>query len=300
MEAEESWGAEAAGEGGRAAWLDHAVGLLGAGERTGDRDLVDDAIWRLERLARLAGDDPNGPGYLSHTGAAWLARYQLTGCGEDLDRSIELHLRAVAVADPVPENQASVLARYARALLARYEATGGDGTLASAIALAGSAAALAGAAYQHKEELPPMLRDEDWLSWSREAAALCQDTLSVALSLLCGRDADATAAGQAVQAGREAVRLTPPGHPSRSQRLADLATALRMSQVVTGDPGALTEAIAMLRRAIELTPAGHARLPGLLRDLGSALGDRLAAQEGRRRRQGIRWRRAAAGPRAAV
>lgn len=296
----ESWGDEAAGGGSRAAWLDHAVGLLGAGERTGDRDLVDDAIWRLERLVRMAGDHPNVAGYRSHAGAAWLARYRLTGCAEDLDRAIEVHLRAVTVPDPVPENQAGRLARYAGALLARYEATGGAEHLAAAVALARSAADLAGSAYQHKEELPPVLQDEDWLTWSRDTAALCLDTFSVTLTKVCGRKADAATAAQALQAGRDAVRLTPPGHPSRSQRLADLAAALRTSYAVTGDLAALSEAIATLRLAVALTPDGHARLPGLLKDLGAALRDQLEAQEGRRRRHAIRWRRAAAGSRAAV
>lgn len=249
MEGLEPWRDAAAGDCSHAAWRDRAIDLLEAGERAGDRDLVDDAIWRLERLVRVAGDHPGVPGYLSHAGAAWLARYRLTGGSEDLDRAIELHLRATAVADPVPENQAGRLAGYASALLARYEATGTAEILTGAVALARSAAGLAGAAYRHKEELPPVLRDDDWLAWSRSAAAQCLDTLGVALRLRCGREADPVAAGQAVQAGREAVRLTPAGDPSRPARLANLAAALRHEYEVTGDPAALTEATVTIRLA---------------------------------------------------
>ena len=256
MDALGPWQDAAAGDCGHAAWRDHALGLHGAGERAGDRDLVDDAIWRLERLVRVAGDHPGVPGYLSHAGAAWLARYRLTGSGEDLDRALELHLRATAVADPVPENQAGRLAGYASALLTRYEATGGAASLAGAVALARRAAGLAGAAYRHKEALPPVLRDDDWLAWSRNTAALCLDTLGVALRLRCGRDTDAAAAAQAVAAGREAVRLTPPGDPSRPARLANLAAALRRAHEVTGDPAALTGNAALIR------PAGRADAGG--------------------------------------
>ncbi len=76
---------------------------------------------------------------------------------------------------------------------------------------------------------------------------------------------------EAVAAAREAVRATPPGHPSRFNRLACLNAALRRLDKVSGNVYALAERVWAKREM--LSAVGHdkeqqrERMRGLAMDL---------------------------------
>jgi len=76
---------------------------------------------------------------------------------------------------------------------------------------------------------------------------------------------------EAVELGAESVRLLPEGHPSRVERLVNLAVALQVRYDHAGRPGDLERAIAALRRALADVPETHLhRLPALA-NLGVAV-----------------------------
>ncbi|KAI9574287.1 TPR-like protein [Boletus coccyginus] len=72
----------------------------------------------------------------------------------------------------------------------------------------------------------------------------------------------------AISRQRDAVELTPHGHPHRPGRLNNLGNSIRARFQRLGEPNDLEDAISIQRDAVELTPHGHPHRPGLLNNLG--------------------------------
>ncbi|KAF6765344.1 CHAT domain-containing protein [Ephemerocybe angulata] len=91
---------------------------------------------------------------------------------------------------------------------------------------------------------------------------------------------------------REAVDLTPQGHPSLPRGLSNLGGMLCSRFERAGELSDLADAITLQQKAVELTPQGHADLPAMLNNLGvsftcrfertgelSDIADAIAAQQ---------------------
>ena len=114
----------------------------------------------------------------------------------------------------------------------------------------------------------------------RQAADLAEGTLSLPSILgglggslavrfeRAGDDADLDAA---IGTLRQAVDLTPAGHPNLAVGLSLMGAALQSRFERAGDDADLDEAIEASQRAAELAPPGFSELPEILSNLGSAL-----------------------------
>ncbi len=85
------------------------------------------------------------------------------------------------------------------------------------------------------------------------------------------RAGDGADLDDAIDAGRLAVDLTPPGHPVLARYRSNLGNSLFRRFGQAGDDADLNDAIEALRRAVDLTPAGHPDLAQYLSRLGNFL-----------------------------
>lgn len=222
-----------------------AIDLLDEARRTRDRATVDQAIWFLVMAALGAADDPLLPGYLSHLGTAWDNRFRLTARVADLDNSIAVHRRALALPIADVSDQAGFLANLANALRARYEAAGDVSDLDQAVAAARQAADAARPAWAR--------RPDDRL---RFGLATSLENLVAALSSRFQLSRDRSDLDEAVDAGREGTTVVGLKDPGRPTMLGLLANALLERFERYGEAPDLTEALQAAQDGVKAAEPG--------------------------------------------
>ncbi|VDC05861.1 unnamed protein product [Peniophora sp. CBMAI 1063] len=186
-------------------------------------------------------------------GALLRMRYRRTGDIADIDRSVEMHARAV---DLTPESQDTLpifLNDLANSLHSRYRRTGRIGDLERAISLHRRAATLID-------------------SGQPGHALSLHNTGNVLLSLF-RRTGDTRHLDEAISVLRRAVESVPDPDdpPTMVSMLAALGESLRSRYEHTHDLESLKQSIIALRRAVKLVPERHPMMASCLDELGVSL-----------------------------
>ncbi|WP_073933893.1 CHAT domain-containing protein [Streptomyces sp. CB02400] len=275
-----------------------ALGVLGAslleqGVRTGRRDLLDQAVGRLENAV-------DGP-HLSRTsliqlGRAHHRRAEHTGDRRDADRAVDVLRRAVEAATEPDARRAEALSELAAALRGRYERTGRRADLDTADRCLTEA--LAATPEDHPDRARHLSHRADVLRLragetgdladldravadARQAVADTargdagrpkrQSTLALALETRAIRTGSDDDLAEAVRTARAVVAALPAGHPDLALHQANLGSVLRTRTELNGDLRSADEAVDASRAALATLQPGHTDRAGLLSNLGAAL-----------------------------
>lgn len=225
--------------------------------------------------------------------AAW-QRHLETGSPEDLELAVALGRRAVAAAGEDDPNRTRVLADLGRVLQNEIARTRDRAVTEEAIGALEEAVAATGADSPHRVVRVSMLGMCLWHRATQRMAAGEDPTADLDRAIVLHRDAVARAeaggfpdpggplgnlavvldaAGRArgddgltAEAGRRfesAVEATPPGHPERFRRLANLGGHLWTCFRESGDRESLLRAVDVLKQAERELPEGSG-LPSVL------------------------------------
>jgi tetratricopeptide (TPR) repeat protein len=279
----------------RGAHLGRLGNLLVFAARQGNsRQSLNEAITLLRSAVKTSQPSQRGPILLAMS-AALNGRYEHTGDPSDLDQALSAARESVDLAPVDDPDSLEGKASLAAALLRRFEHLHGRSDLAEALPLLREVAS--GTASGDPQMLPRLANLAVALSWSAEQYGVSADldeafqiydrvlpgltenpradllsSFAVALAKR-GRPKDLD---DAVESLREAVELTPDGHPRRPIRLANLGTTLQVRAERHNDSTALNEAVLLYRQALARLDPDHPDRAWLSGDLGQALVRRFA------------------------
>lgn len=250
---------------------------------------LDEAVTLLREGAGKASPAERGPGLLA-LGAALTSRFAFSADPADLDEALSATRDGVGMMHMAGADDLAGKETLAGVLLRRFEHFLGRSDLVEALPLlrevasrtveddpqyGGRLANLAIALSWHAEHcgVPGDLDDAVEIydrALPRVSGSARADLLaSLAASLAKrGRPRDLD---DAVEFLREAVDLTPDGHPRQAIRLANLGTTLHLRAERRGDGPELNEAVRVLRQALAHLDDDHPDRAWLWGDLGLAL-----------------------------
>jgi tetratricopeptide (TPR) repeat protein len=245
---------------------DHVVLLanLGAalqtrfGRTRADSDM-DGAIRALRRaMDAIPADRPDRAVLLSNLSAALRQRFERTGVGSDLDEAVTFGRQAVDATPIGDPDRAKPLFHLYAALRARFERTGAGSDLDEAVAIA----------RQTVDATP--VGDLDRAKHLNILGAMLQKRFERTRAH-ADLDEAVRLDREAVRLNREAVDITPAGHPDRAEHLFFLGARLRTRYQRSGAASDLDEAVAISRQAVDATPAGHPERARRLAHFGVSL-----------------------------
>jgi CHAT domain/Tetratricopeptide repeat len=232
--------------------VNHAINLIQAYERGGQRDLLDQAVTLFRAaLAATPQDHPDRVGRLNNLGNALRTLFDRTGDQDTLVEAVQLGRDAVAAIPQNHPHRAMCLSNVGATLRILFEWTGDQDTLMEAVQLGRDA--VAATPQNHP----------------RRAAHL--NNLGNALQVLFGRTGDQDTLMEAVQVGRDAVAATLQSDPKRAMHLNNLGNVLRTLFELTGEQAVLAEAVQVGRDVVAATSQSDPNRPMHLNNLGNAL-----------------------------
>ncbi|MGW2204931.1 hypothetical protein [Streptomyces sp. NPDC001774] len=189
---------------------------------------------------------------LSNEGAAVLARSRGSGDPAQLRAAVAIFARAADMCADDDPARAMIFSNLSHALRTCHRMTGESALLAGAVSAARTAV--------------NCLHDDD------PSAGLVLSNLALALgALLSSGTAERGVLGEALDAARRAVRVTPAGSPHLAARLEDLVRLLYAAVRNAGGKDVHAELVSTLRRLLDAMPAPNpdrsAVLPLLLQEL---------------------------------
>lgn len=273
-----------------AALTDLGYGLTELFDQTGELTYLDQALHAYwSALEDLPPDRPDRGLCMANLVAARRLRFHATGNQQDLRAAVALGRHALDGFPPGHPARAAVLISAGEAVLSLAKQSSDPAVLDEATAIlresveTGGVAARTGLAaalmtrYEREGRRETL---EDALEQLRSAAAVASGPVErpPALNNLCGalvyryrwtsatEDLDA-----AVEAGREAVDLSPERHSQRPGFQSNLAGALRLRFWRTGSLADLDEAVALYQTAAVALPRRHPATAMVLYNQGGAL-----------------------------
>ena len=229
-----------------------AANLSGAlrlrADRSGNPADLDEAI----REARLAVDpatpgDPDRAISRCNLGAALQLRFERGGPLADVSEAIQVLTDAVASTDPGSPARPAILSVRGTARMARFEAIGDPADLDQAVSDCRAAVAAQGT--------------PDHMSLGN---------LSKAQLRHYQQTGDLAELDEAVKTARDALTVTPPGHPDYASHLAAVSNLLRLRFWQSGSMPDLEEAVEKARAALATAPADPGTRSTCLEMLGGA------------------------------
>jgi tetratricopeptide (TPR) repeat protein len=256
-------------------------------ERTGNAELLAESVAAGRAGMDAVGDHPRRAAYLTNLSYALLTLFESTGDTAALVEAVEAGREAVSLTPAAVPNRGLMQAILAVALYALSERAADFDLLVEAMDTAMAAV----------KSIPP----------SGPGRPMALSNLGIILQTLferipspevvieaaeighvfpapaadmaeVARESVVIAEG-AVEAGREAVEATPPGHPLRARYLNNLQAALLNLGESKDDVALVHEAVAMGQAAVEATPPGDPERAIRLNNLGRALWALSAATE---------------------
>lgn len=233
-------------------------------ERSPDRHLLDDAL----RAARAAVDHtpasllPFRAAPLAHLGLVLRLRFERTGAPEDLDEAVRVLRDAEAGAGRGHPNRRAVVTGLGVALRERYERDSALKDLQDAVRFAREAVAPPG-----DGEDGPGEDDDHNRGGSRH-------NLGLALRLRHERTDSPQDLDESIRWHREAVSVTPPGHPGYAMFWLGLGNALGEQFRRTEATADLQAQLAAYEEAAGVGPADDRARPAISSSLASALTER--------------------------
>ncbi|MFB7214549.1 CHAT domain-containing protein [Streptomyces sp. NPDC056255] len=274
-----------------------AVDLLTAYERTGQRDVLEQAVAAFRTVHTMLPDDhPSHAAGLHNLGNALQFLSERVGEIEVLEEAVQAGRGAVTATPHGHPDRAGYLNSLGAALFRLFERVGDIEVLKEAVKVQRKAVAAIprGHPYRamylnnlgntlriHFERIGDLTVLEEAVQLGREAVATTPrdhpnragnlHNLGNTLQALFGRAGDVEVLIEAVEISREAVAATPHNHPHRAMYLNSLVNALQTLSGRTGQPEALEEAVQAGREAVAATPHNHPNRAGYLTSLGVAL-----------------------------
>jgi tetratricopeptide (TPR) repeat protein len=229
-----------------------AIELMTAFQRTGRRELLDQAVTLFRDLAAAVPEGhPDRAIYLNNLGGALQMLFERTGQLTALTEAVQIARDAVAATPDDHPDRAGRLNNLGGALHKLFERTGQPALLAEVAQVARDAVAAT---------------PDDHPS---RAGRL--NNLGIALSALFNLSGELTLLTEAVHSGREAVNATSADHPDRAAYLSNLGRTLRMLFERTEELTVLIEAIYASREAVNITPDDDPDRARYLNNLGNTL-----------------------------
>ncbi|KAJ7883687.1 hypothetical protein B0H14DRAFT_3747180 [Mycena olivaceomarginata] len=182
---------------------------------------------RFERLGDLNGH-PDKPAMVNNLGNSLRARFGRLGDLSDLNESVSKKKDAVHLTPDGHPDKPGRLNNLGTSLGARFERFG---------------------------DL------SDLNEWASRALV---NNLGNSLRARFGRLGDLSDLNESVSKKKEAVHLTPDGHPDKPGRLNNLGNSLRARFERLGDLSDLNESVSKMEDAVHLTPDGHPDKPAML------------------------------------
>jgi len=216
-------------------------------ERTGDAGALNAAITCAEEALQL--DAEHVPAQ-TNAAALYQLRFTRTGQRDDIDRCIQLALKATARTPKTSAYRATVASVLSTGLICRYERYGNDRDLEAAILVA-----------RESITLP---------STKKEALAAVAVNLAGALRIRSEMTSSAEELDEAIEAGHLAVSLAEVNGPTRVAALANLAASFALRAAGSLSLDDLNRAIDLWRHALEAQPTPD-RLPDMYSGLALAL-----------------------------
>jgi tetratricopeptide (TPR) repeat protein len=242
-------------------WI-FSVQLMNHFERFGDVTELQQAITLLEELVRSTSvsDDRYCEG-LANLGVALSYRFDHLGELSDLEDAISRHKDALELTPHGHPHRRGCLNNLGNSFKARFKRLGELSDLEDAISLLKDAV-----------DPTPLLEESDrstsvWDVQFREGLA----NLGVALSIRFDHLGELRDLEDAISRHRDALELTPHGHPHRRGYLNNLGNSFKARFKRLGEASDLEDAISLLKDAVDLTPHGHPHKPGYLSNLGNSV-----------------------------
>jgi tetratricopeptide (TPR) repeat protein len=266
--------------------------------RTGDREALSSAVEVHRRAVDgAAPDDPYRAMFVSNLAISLMRDYELNDSRASLDESIERHRAAVAATPAQHVDRLPRLTNLAAALQCLYERTGELAVLGDIVDICRQA--VTGVSGDHVYRIRYQYALASALARRGERTGDLA-SLDEAVVIL-GEVADRTPSGHpnrlgrlsalamaryvrfleipedlqvldsAIEAQREALRLTPEGHALRGMFQSNLGAMLSSRFEYTGDTEALREALGHHREAVAATPDDHSEREKQLANLAICL-----------------------------
>ncbi|MBW4705199.1 CHAT domain-containing protein [Micromonospora sp. RL09-050-HVF-A] len=236
----------------RSAAVDVLTGLLLVRYQIHGRLADLDIVIAHGRKVSRGGTSVNLTGRLSNLGLALRARFERTGRAADLDESIAVHRRAVALTPATDPERSRYLSNLGLALRLRFEHRGEPTDLSEAVAVTRQAI----------ESSPP--GDPDSYRYLTNLGVALRERYE---SQGAPEDLD-----EAIRSGRAAVVLLPDEHPDRAGVMLNLGGSLLAAAKSRADDLRLIEAVEVLQEAVR-----HAAVIPTLRALAATHLGRAAA-----------------------
>ncbi|MEU9204834.1 CHAT domain-containing protein [Streptomyces sp. NPDC048332] len=229
-----------------------AVDLLTAYERTGQRDVLEQAVAAFRKVhTMLPAGHPSYAAGLHNLGNALQFLSQRVGEIEVLEEAVQAGRRAVTATPQGHPDRAGFLNSWGTALFRLFERVGDIEVMKEALEVQREAVATIPRGHPHR------------------AAHL--NNLGNTLRTHFERVGGLAELEEAVRLGREAVSTTPRDDPGRAACLNDLGNTLRIHFERVGGLAELEEAVRLGREAVATTPRDHANRAGYLHNLGNTL-----------------------------
>ncbi|VDB88490.1 unnamed protein product [Peniophora sp. CBMAI 1063] len=222
---------------------------------TGDIRYLDQAI-EAAQIALALMPEPGDPEVLGSLGERCSARFSLTGTPEDLDNTIVMSKRAIALTSDEDPVKPVWLHQLGASLYTRSGRTESLDDLDVAVQAFRRAAELTNGKQLFLK--PAHLHNH-----------------ALALEARFKKTADLGDLDTVVESYRCAADLTPTDHPERPEWIAYLGQSLHLRYAHTHALGDLEEGLTTQRLAISLTPDGHPDKPSRLGSLGDMYSDRF-------------------------
>ncbi|MGW9118412.1 CHAT domain-containing protein [Streptomyces sp. NPDC055663] len=229
-----------------------AVDLLTAYERTGQRDVLDQAVAAFRTVhTMLPEDHPSHAAGLHNLGNALQFLSERVGEIEVLEEAVQAGRGAVTATPQGHPDRAGYLNSLGAALFRLFERVGDIEVLKEAVKVQRKAVAAIPQGHPYR--------------------AMYLNNLGSTLRTHFERIGDLAVLEEAVRVGREAVAATPRYDPGRAMSLNNLGNTLRTHFERIGDLAVLEEAVQVGREAVATTPRDHPNRAGCLHNLGNTL-----------------------------
>ncbi|MCX4773713.1 CHAT domain-containing protein [Streptomyces sp. NBC_01285] len=229
-----------------------AVDLLTAYERTGQQDVLEQAVAAFRTVSTMLPEDhPSHAAGLNNLGNALQFLSEHVGEIEVLEEAVQVSRRAVTATSQDQADRAGYLNSLGAALFRMFERVGDIEALQEALEVQRKAVAAIPQGHQYR--------------------AMYLNNLGNTLRTHFERIGDLAVLEEAVQLGREAVTTTPRNDPGRAAYLNDFGNTLRTHFERIGDLAVLEEAAQFGREAVTTAPRDHPNRAKYLHNLGNTL-----------------------------
>ncbi|WP_326695161.1 tetratricopeptide repeat protein [Streptomyces sp. NBC_01766] len=229
-----------------------AVDLLTAYERTGQQDVLEQAVAAFRTVSTMLPEDhPSHAAGLNNLGNALQFLSDRVGEIEILEEAVQVSRRAVTATSQGHPERAGLLNSLRVALFRLFERVGDIEVLKEALEVQREAVAVIPQGHHYR--------------------AMYLINLGNTLRTHFDRIGDLAVLQEAVQLGREAVAATPRNDPGHAAYLNDLGNTLRTHFDRIGDLAVLQEAAQLGREAVATAPRDHPNRAMYLHSLGNTL-----------------------------